>query len=547
MQPSVSAVIGAGAVRAQNGTVDASVARGILVIVGGIMVHLTLGTLYCAGNLNPYVASYIHFRGAPKDFELTDMTWTSSVALMGQGTAMYFGGVLEKRLGPSLATFIGGSTLSAGVALSYFSIKQYWTGFMLTYGLLFGVGMGLAYTSPFVAAGRYFPTKTGLVIGLVDAGFGCGAFVFDQVQTKFINPDGDKPACQGPNKGYFTDNALLDRVPDVFLLLAGVYITMQVVGCSVIRNPVGFKHAPPRNKDTTVTKRHYEDGDSEESEAPLLGGKGHSGQQQRGQKAVQRSPLEAAKTVEFWLIWGAFGLNGLATVFFSSLWKSMGENYLPSVPDASWAIAGSVGSLFNAGGRIVWGAVADHIGVKRAIVAHCAVSCTLYFTLYPIRVLGYPVFFAWICALFFCIGGNFSLFPTAVAHAFGKESFGANYGCIFTSQAVAGVVGGLLASDLVHRAVSAVSTTTTAAPSFASAGWDGVDAVGDALSSPCPKGGAIHHDNYLPALLTVGCCTGCALLLAIAFLVRGGTPFLPFEPLAAKREAAALRAAGSVN
>ena len=39
----------------------------------------------------------------------------------------------------------------------------------------------LAYTSPFVAAGRYFPTKTGLVIGLVDAGFGCGAFVFDQV------------------------------------------------------------------------------------------------------------------------------------------------------------------------------------------------------------------------------------------------------------------------------------------------------------------------------------------------------------------------------
>ena len=28
---------------------------GVLVIIGGILVHLTLGTFYCAGNLNPFV------------------------------------------------------------------------------------------------------------------------------------------------------------------------------------------------------------------------------------------------------------------------------------------------------------------------------------------------------------------------------------------------------------------------------------------------------------------------------------------------------------
>jgi hypothetical protein len=56
---------------------------------------------------------------------------------------MYFGGVLEKHLGPRLATLIGGAVLSLGVGLSYFSIQSYWT-FLVTYGFVFGVGMGVS-------------------------------------------------------------------------------------------------------------------------------------------------------------------------------------------------------------------------------------------------------------------------------------------------------------------------------------------------------------------------------------------------------------------
>lgn len=58
---------------------------------------------------------------------------------------MYFGGVLERRIGPRFTTLLGGLTLSVGVALSYFSIKEYWGGFLLTYGFVFGVGMGVRH------------------------------------------------------------------------------------------------------------------------------------------------------------------------------------------------------------------------------------------------------------------------------------------------------------------------------------------------------------------------------------------------------------------
>ena len=49
---------------------------------------------------------------------------------------------------------------------------------------------------------------------------------------------------------------------------------------------------------------------------------------------------------------------------------------------------------------------------------------------------------------FFCIGGNFSLFPTAIARAFGLDYVSINYGLLFTSQVVAGAIGATLSTTL---------------------------------------------------------------------------------------------------
>jgi OFA family oxalate/formate antiporter-like MFS transporter len=45
------------------------------------------------------------------------------------------------------------------------------------------------------------------------------------------------------------------------------------------------------------------------------------------------------------------------------------------------------------------------------------------------------------CAIYFCFGGNFSLFPTATADLFGSKNLGPNYGLVFTAYGVAGFIG----------------------------------------------------------------------------------------------------------
>lgn len=40
--------------------------KGLLVVLGGFMIHLILGTLYMWGNINIYIRSYYCFFGSEK-------------------------------------------------------------------------------------------------------------------------------------------------------------------------------------------------------------------------------------------------------------------------------------------------------------------------------------------------------------------------------------------------------------------------------------------------------------------------------------------------
>ena len=56
---------------------------GIMALIGGFSLHLTLGTLYCFGNLNTYMTSYLRKHVNP-NIEYSDMIWIPTLATLGQ-------------------------------------------------------------------------------------------------------------------------------------------------------------------------------------------------------------------------------------------------------------------------------------------------------------------------------------------------------------------------------------------------------------------------------------------------------------------------------
>ena len=422
--------------------------------------------------------------------------------------------------------------MSAGVALTYFSIKVSFWLVLVTYGLMFGVGMGVSYTAPLAVAMKWMPRWKGVASGVVVSGFGLGALAFSPVQTLYINPSNIPPVPDpyDENQNHFTDLELLQRIPSMFLILGATFAVMQLIGVLLIADPPSgyLTDLEPNTRDNEKEKeilndeiRIHEVDDvqllpccernnlamlivkerkstsssddeivltksprshspvlsehdlhsstikttilSDDESEPLLqkhdGGiavhesDDHSKQVKEssslrdGYTAVSLTPLQMLKRPNFYILWLMLLCNGTAVVFTSTNYKFFGNSFIPN--DHFLATVSSVSSIFNCLGRIAWGMFSDKASYRFAIVLLSATMAVFFLTFYACVSGGEAMFFIWVCVIFFCIGGNYSVFPSSVAKAYGLKYVAANYGVLFTSQIIAGVLGATVSSTLI--------------------------------------------------------------------------------------------------
>ena len=105
---------------------------------------------------------------------------------------MVIGGTLQRLFGIRLAMITGCCLVTISTLCGYWTVNNYFV-ICSTYGLIFGLGIGIAYSSPLTAAMKWFPKSRGLVSGLILFGFGFGSLIFNFLQTLIINPKNVKP------------------------------------------------------------------------------------------------------------------------------------------------------------------------------------------------------------------------------------------------------------------------------------------------------------------------------------------------------------------
>jgi OFA family oxalate/formate antiporter-like MFS transporter len=100
--------------------------------------------------------------------------------------------------------------------------------------------------------------------------------------------------------------------------------------------------------------------------------------------------------------------------------------------------------IFNGLGRIIWGQTSDRIGRKNAIITMCIFQGLMMLIFF--YTTSNPITFFIVASLIgFNFGGNFALFPSATADSFGSDNVGLNYGYVFTSYGIGGIIGPILA------------------------------------------------------------------------------------------------------
>ncbi|MFT5422715.1 MAG: OFA family oxalate/formate antiporter-like MFS transporter [Phycisphaerales bacterium] len=136
---------------------------------------------------------------------------------------------------------------------------------------------------------------------------------------------------------------------------------------------------------------------------------------------------------------------GIVKVFAGEqLVEAAGMNGVLTEPQTTELLlkgAAAVGwlAIFNAVGRVFWGFMSDRVGRTPSFVAMFTLQAVMMFLLIGMKSELSLAIAASVVG--FNFGGNFALFPSATADQFGARNLGVNYGWVFTSYGIAGVVG----------------------------------------------------------------------------------------------------------
>ena len=93
------------------------------------------------------------------------------------------------------------------------SLANSWTVFVVFYGGMFPIGIGLLYWTPIICAWEWFPDRKGLITGLIIGAFGFGAFTFGFITSAIVNPENKAVVLDEVMNEKFLPKTQANRVP----------------------------------------------------------------------------------------------------------------------------------------------------------------------------------------------------------------------------------------------------------------------------------------------------------------------------------------------
>ena len=375
-----------------------------------LAAHLSIGQVYAISTFNLPLTKLIGItQSAPGDWNLKEVGWIFSIAIVILGSSAALFGRWVERVGPRKSMFVAALCFAGGFLVSSVGIKthQLWI-IYLGYGVLGGCGLGIGYISPVSTLIKWFPDRPGMATGMAIMGFGGGALIAAPLSVLLM-------------KHFST--AASNGVMETFVTMGVIYFMFMMIGVVTVRVPAdGWKPAnwvPAVHAKTLVTTANV---------------------------AVD----VAWKTPQFWLLWMVLCMNVSAGIGVLGQASPMIQEMFPGriTPIAAASFVGLI-SLFNMIGRFFWATASDYLGRRNTYMIFFLLGIALYASVPTFGHWGStPLFVAAFCVILSMYGGGFATIPAYLRDVFGTYQVGAIHGRLLTAWSAAGLLGPLLINNM---------------------------------------------------------------------------------------------------
>lgn len=329
-------------------------------------------------------------------------SWTQSMLPLMVNVGFIFvgtlvGGWIQDRTGPKWVAAAGILIYSGGVALSTLADASDLLWLMtLGYGVIGGIGVGVAYITGPAMIVKWFPDRRGMAAGIATMGFGAGALLTAPLGEWLVEA--------------------LGGVPPAFLVLAGAYLLIGLPFCFFLQDPP-------------------EDWDAPEASAEV--------EELGGMHQYELKP--SLKTIQWWSLTAMLFVNVTIGIGLITLAQPITEE-ITDAGAGTAAVLVSVLGIWNGLGRPGLAALSDKTGRMHAFTGMFVLQAAAFAAL----PFAEPFWLFAILASFIalCFGGGFGIMPAASSDFFGTEHGGAVFGAMIVAWSAAGVVGPLVVSEL---------------------------------------------------------------------------------------------------
>jgi MFS family permease len=363
--------------------------RWILIILG-MIINLCLGTIYSwsvfVGPLTTYFTKTLG-----QTVTANDILLPFSVFLAFFAIAMPLTGKYIELYGPRNITIVGGVLTGLGWLLASFasSVPMLY----VMYGIVGGIGVGIAYGVPVAVAARWFPDRRGVAVGLTVLGFGFSAFFTANIAGYLIGAYG---------------------VMNTFRIFGVVFVILTILLAMPLKFPkTGWVPAgwtPPAPK-------------------------------QGEQKSCELTRSQMIKTSSFYALWACYFIGCLAGLMAISIAKPVGTDVGIETGLAT-ALVG-VFAIFNGFGRPVFGALTDRLTPRFTAMVSFSLIAMVSLLMWQIPTV--PVYLIAFVVLWGCLGGWLAIAPTSCASYFGTCDYPRCYGVLFLAYGAGAIAGPQLA------------------------------------------------------------------------------------------------------
>ena len=358
-------------------------------VVGMVMI----GNLQYAWTLfaQPMVKAH-----AQQHWQLSDVQWGFGVFIAAGTWTMPFLARFIDTAGPRILMVMSG--LLCAIGWGSLGHVGSLTSFYVLYGMA-GVGVACVYACGVSISVKWFPDRRGTASGIITAGYGMGAALFNPIFNHLIRTIG------------YADTFLWTGISHgLFIALAGLVL---------INPPADYKVAAA-------------------SPNPKVRSAGSD-----------YNYSEMLRTPQFYLLFLAMLSVAIGGLMVTAQLKPVATNF--RIGEAALTVALVLTPLANGSSRILWGWVSDYLGREWTMFTAFALQAVFLIAATTLGRTGDVMFVVMMVMVFLTWGELYVLFPAVLADLYGSRNSALNYSFLYSAKGFASLIGSGIAATLFEK------------------------------------------------------------------------------------------------